>query len=83
MRLWVSCVDKELEDELDTDSVLLPYHCSSRLVAAALEGIGIYAPRGADSVMWDVHPGAVATIFDGNGDPTIYLREIPNQRGER
>lgn len=52
-------------------SVLLPAMASEEQVGRALVAVGIFAPRGLDTLEWvDDEAG---TIFDGNGYPIVYL----------
>jgi len=52
---------------------MLPYGARPSEVEAALSAVGLYAPRGLDTLEWGAFPGAVATIFDANGNPMIHL----------
>jgi hypothetical protein len=65
-------------DDLEPGSILLPHGADERAVEAALAGVGIYAPRGPEIVVWtrehDPHScDPAATIFDAYDKPLVHL----------
>lgn len=71
MRLWPVCRGDRWENE--GMSVLLPLRAKLHEVEAALSAIGLYAPRGGDTLEWFVFSGTVATIFDALGHAVVHL----------
>ena len=65
-----------LDCDFETNSVLLPYGAGHTQTEAALSSVGIYAPRGLDTLEWGAEPEALATIYDGNGEPIVHLYEV-------
>jgi hypothetical protein len=69
-------------DDLEPGSVLLPHGADERAVEGALAGVGIYAPRGPEIVVWsrehDPHScDPEATIYDAYGLPLVHLFTFP------
>lgn len=76
MRLIARCRNSYPDCDGESASVLLPYGASAREVEHALAVVGVYAPRGPETVEWGAFPGAEATIFDANGTPIVHLIEV-------
>jgi len=72
-------------DDFEAGSVLLPHGADERAVEAALSAVGIYAPRGPETVEWsdrsvldDPHTcEAAAVVRDATGEPIVLLFTFP------
>ena len=78
MRLFPIVLDL---DDFDAGSVLLPKGACERQVEAALAAVGIYAPRGPETVEWfeDEPNGCdpIAIVHDSRGEPIVHLYTFP------
>jgi hypothetical protein len=61
----VEVYDPEADDFDLVGSVLLPDHALRHEVEHALAAVGVYCPRGADELTWEVASGARVTVRDG------------------
>jgi hypothetical protein len=75
MKLWPLPLDCDNWDNAGC-TVQLRYGAESHEVEAALAAVGLYAPRGLDTLVWGACPDAAATIFDSAGNPIVHLLEV-------
>lgn len=76
-RFSVEVFDNECADWEDRGSVLLPDRAAYSQIEHALACVGVYAPRGMDSVEWDCGTGyPYAQILDAGMNCIVRLQEI-------